>query len=185
MTAAELDRAVPAVAEKATFEARRLIGLGWFRPDEQDDLRQDLVLHWWRKRKAIPTGAGTGAAYGAAMLRNKARDLVRHDHTPVRDRRKSGPLPEEIPGDDRQPTLPSALISEPSFDNDIDTRRAIERLPPAKQRFAWLLAEHGVVAAAEAVGIARSTASRWKVEIREQLTAHGLGRERRRGGRRR
>jgi DNA-directed RNA polymerase specialized sigma24 family protein len=116
VSGADFRQAVPAIAQKATFEARRLIGLGWFRLDEQADLEQDLLLHCWRKRKAIPTGA-TGSPYGAVVLRNKARDLVRHDHAPVRDRRKSDPLPEEPSDDDRGSTLPCTLMIEPRYDN--------------------------------------------------------------------
>ena len=182
MTDAECRQALPDVARKAAFEARRLIGHGWFRPDEQEDVRQELLVHWWGKRKVIPTSAGTGSAYGAAVLRNRSRDLVRDEHAPVRDRRKSGPLPEEA--GERQPILPRALVSEPRHDDTIDVRSVVERLPRAKQRFAWLLAEEGVVAAAQAIGISRSTAWRWRTEICERFIKHGLGRERQTGRRR-
>jgi DNA-directed RNA polymerase specialized sigma24 family protein len=178
------DEVVPAVFRKAAFESRRLIGLGWFRPDEEDDIKQDLLLHWWRKRRVIPTGAGIESAYGAAVVRNKAQDLVRRDYTPIRDRRKNDPLPEELPGDDGEPALPRTLVTEPRYDSAIDVRRVIEQLPLPKQQFAWLLADQGLVAAAEAAGISRSTASRWKVEIRERLSVYGLDHERPTGGRR-
>ena len=147
MNGAELPEAIPVISKMATFEARRLIGLGWFRPDEEDDLEQDLLLHWWRKRRVIPTDVGIESAYGAVVIRNKARDLVRRDYTPVRDRRKNDTLPEEPSDDDRWSTLPRALITEPRCDNAIDVRRVIEQLPPAKQQFAWLLADRGLVAA--------------------------------------
>ena len=184
MNCIAFERSLATVAKKAEFEARRLIGLGWFRTDEQDDLQQDLLLHWWKKRKAIPTDGGTGSAYGAAVLRNKGLDLVRHEYAPVRDRRRSGSLPEEVFADDRQPILPRALITEPLDDDRIDVYRLLERLSPAKRRFAWLLAEHGLIAAADEIGISRSTASRWKREIGALLAAQGLGRERRKGARR-
>ena len=184
MNGVTLERYLPALAKQARVEACRLIGLGWFRPDDRDDLEQDLLLHVWRKRETVPASDGMGAAYCAATFRNKCRDLVRREYAPGSDRRKRAPLPEDVFADDPQPNLPRALISHPQYDHGIDVRRVIERLPPAKRRFAWLLADRGLVAAAEAAGISRSTASRWKLELRVLLTAQGLGRERREGGRR-
>ena len=174
MTGDLFETSLPEFAKRAKLEACRLIGLGHFRPDDRADLEQEFLLQLWRKRERPDLAHKGSSAYVAVVMRNRGRDLLRYEYGPVRDRHRQEPLPGDFDADERR-ALPPALTSRPALDEQIDIRRAVERLPAEQRRFTALLGEYGILEAARQMRISRSTAWRWRIEIQKHFLRYGVG----------
>jgi RNA polymerase sigma factor (sigma-70 family) len=155
---------------------------------EFDDLAQECLLHWLTVRAGLahdPDNPPLG--YMAKVLRNWLADLVRKRGT---DKRSGDletlSLDAAIDGSEDGLTLAEMLdvSNSGSADGDIETHHHMRldllqtclELTPSQQRLCLLLGEEGlsVKAAAEQLGIPRSTLYEEINRIRKLFAEHGL-----------
>ncbi len=155
---------------------------------EFDDLVQECLLHWVTVREALaPDPDNPPLGYMAKVLRNWLTDLVRERGTDKRSGDlQTVSLDAAIDGSEEGTTL-AELLDVPdssSTSGELETQHFLRldllntcvELTPAQQRLCLLLGEEGlsVKAAAEQLGIPRSTLYEEIHRIRKHFADHGL-----------
>lgn len=104
----------------ANRHARRLADShAAFRPDDRDDLKQEMLLAVLRGIDRFDPSRGTLSAFLGRLLRNRCNELIRAKNSAMRDWRKEGPsLQQPLRGRDAAEPIDSA------FSESLDERSA-------------------------------------------------------------
>lgn len=153
----------PFVIQQAEIRASRMVGNYGFTRDDWEDLRQELLLDYVRRRpRFIPErGDHRGFAYG--VLRNQAAKLVA-------GKRRGDPLSQPSPDADWN----SLTSSDGDIDLRLDVQAVVSRLPIHLRIVARQLSEMDPADARRQNGRSRSRLYQWIAEIRTAFVEAGL-----------
>ncbi len=177
-----------AIRDEALRAARRLWRYGFAR----DDVHQELVLHWLRRRSRHDARRSAPQTFAAHVCRRRAISMLESaiaikrgaamvcsaSQLPVVDQHgRKIERPENISVDMYESRF--GLRSQPSTERailQIDVDRAIHHLPAELAQLARSLATgDSLVEVARSLGISRATANRRLVRLRSAFVNAGLG----------
>jgi DNA-directed RNA polymerase specialized sigma24 family protein len=163
----------------ASCRAASLVRCGFYRWDECEDLRQDLLVDLLKRFPRFNGSLGNPYAFAHALIRNHANELA------VRASNRGQQAAVLF---DYVYAGPHAHFQEPRTEDSwrinrrIDVSGAIDRLPPRLKRLALDLESMNVPEVCTHRRISRSSAYQMLGEIRNSFIGHGLvaeGRKRR------
>ena len=150
---------------------------------EQEDVQQDLMLHYWVHRDSYRSDRGARSTFAKVVIRRKAAALAIR----ARARRRSGVHvsigPNELP--DFEPNTAEARrfdacvvaagrADDALHDLHLDVRRAIGRLSKSDRLLARRLMQSSITEIVKATGIPRSTIYDRIKSIRQSFVSAGL-----------
>jgi DNA-directed RNA polymerase specialized sigma24 family protein len=157
------DRLVPAnpidptVAAIVRHKACRLVGRAGLRPQDREDIEQQLVLHILEQLEQFDPARGTWPAFVQRLVERFGKNLIRSLRAGKRDSGPLAPLPEEGPAGPENPPAP-----------DLDRAEALAQLPEDLRAVVELLVTESVKGAARELGVSRSTVHARVRELRSR-----------------
>lgn len=149
----------PETARLIRRKARRLVGQAGLRPQDRDDIEQELTVELLARRDRYDPARGSWAAFARKVLDRTGSNLVRHRRAAKRDVHRLEPLDGEFP-----PT-----VEDEAVDLDLDLAAAIDRIPAAYRAVVTLVLRRGVQGAAKVLGVHRSTVYARLHELRDHV----------------
>jgi RNA polymerase sigma-70 factor (ECF subfamily) len=147
----------PTVAAIVRRKACRLVGRAGLRPQDREDLEQQLVLHILEQLKRFDPALGTWPAFVQRLVERFGLNLVRSLRARKRNSGPLAPLPEEGHPGPEKPPVP-----------DLDRTEALAQLPEDLRAVAELLVTESVTGAARELGVSRSTVHARVRELRSR-----------------
>ncbi|MBI3681129.1 MAG: sigma-70 family RNA polymerase sigma factor [Acidobacteria bacterium] len=164
------------VIEQATLRARLLAATAGFPPDDLDDLRQELLLDYLRRKPRFDETRGEPDGFARGVMRNQAAALVKKRCRRARH--------EILAGDLFEPDSENAADAvfrgvhqrdlTTHLDVSLDVQRVLRQLPVHLQRVAYLLAELPVSEVCLVIGKSRSRAYQMIRQLRVAFVRAGL-----------
>jgi len=166
----------PYVAEQAACRASLLVASAGFRPDDWDDLHQEIVLDCLRRAPKFDAERGDWPGFVRGVTRNCAAVLV------VRQRRRAAVIlgedlmsSEASDGDsldilDKRPC--SCAVD--ALDLSLDVRRVIESLPAQLQLLAVLIGQMPIRDVCRRLGKSRSRVYQMTRQLRDAFVRAGF-----------
>ncbi|WP_439630594.1 sigma-70 family RNA polymerase sigma factor [Gemmata sp.] len=140
------DRMCPRVAAIIKAKAARLAARAGLRPQDREDLEQELALHVLERRDRFDPARGTWPAFAHRLAERFASNFLRARRAAKRDGGPLAPLTADVPGPEPgDPELPAEVA------------RALAGLPDDLRAAAELVMAATVAEAARKLGVARST----------------------------
>lgn len=181
----------PEILADIARRARRLVEKRKFRPEEYDDLVQEMTLEWLRYRPSYD-GERNLAAFANRVTQNCITRLIR-ERTAARsalagakvlslDQPMSANRGEEQPelcdllSDDDIPTRRSTAEQEKQRDLAIDVAAVLATLPAGLREIAEQLQHYTISELAERTGIPRTTINERVKKLRQHFRQAGLDR---------
>ena len=145
----------PTVAAIVRRKACRLVGRAGLRPQDREDIEQQLVLHILEQLEQFDPARGTWPAFVQRLVERFGKNLIRSLRAQKRTSGLLAPLPEAGPADAPVP-------------EGLDLTEALARLPEDLRAVAELLVTRTVAGAARALGVSRSTVHARVRELRSR-----------------
>lgn len=176
--------------DMAAIKAVELVGKVVHTADDFEDITQDMLLDLLERLDKYDPAKSDFKLFATCVIDRKARNLVRHRESKMRDcRRESGSLNEEIAESDG-PVQRLAKIdaddhdirkgkySRPSEERSqlhLDVESVLARLPPELRKAAELLQTMSITEAAREMGVPRATFyHRYIQKLRDAFTDKGM-----------
>jgi DNA-directed RNA polymerase specialized sigma24 family protein len=137
---------------------------------ERDDLRQELLLDYLRRRDRYQSGRGEHRGFIYGVVRNRASRLA------VQGRRRSlvsEPVDDQVLLQHVEASLP-AVLSAQALETQIDVRKLLTTLPEHLREVAVLLSEMSVPDVQRHTGKSRARIYQFIDEIRQAFREAGL-----------
>jgi RNA polymerase sigma-70 factor (ECF subfamily) len=154
----------PFVVQQAEIRASRLIGSCGFRRDDWDDLRQELLLEYLRRRPRFNAERGDHRGFAFGVLQNRAAKLAAR-------RLRSESFEQPGPETDR---IRLTFCHGAGLDLRMDVRAIVSRLPIHLRILARQLSEMDLADVQRQAGRSRSRVHQWIAEIRTAFVDAGL-----------
>ena len=167
----------PYVTEQAACRASLLVASAGFKPDDWDDLHQEIVLDCLRRTPKFDAERGDWQGFVRGVTRNCATVLV------MRERRRAPEiLSEDLPTSEAigDADMLDLLDSRPSprsvcaLDVSLDVRRVIEGLPRHLQLLAEMLGQMPVQDVCRRLGKSRSRVYQMTRQLRDAFVRAGF-----------
>lgn len=165
------------IFRQASCRASLLVASAGFRPDDWEDLKQEMVLDVLRRSPKFDPARGDWQGFVRGVVRNHAAVLV------MRERRRAPELliedmtnREDASESDTLDILdkhPSASVVD-ALDFRIDVRRVLDSLPTKLQSLAVLLGQMPVQDVCRHIGKSRSRVYQMTRQIREAFLRAGF-----------
>lgn len=157
-------------------KAEQLAGHYGFAPDEDEDIRQELLLHLIQQWPAFDPAVAKATTFIQNVIDNKVCELIRDQERKKRDYRLDRPLSRaaeygKLDGVRGQPEKSDYEL----FELQEDCEQILTSLPDHLQKIAELLKEMSPTAAARSLGIPESSFWNRLAELRECFVAAGYG----------
>jgi DNA-directed RNA polymerase specialized sigma24 family protein len=162
----------PRIARLIRHHGRRLVGCHLFRPDEREDVTQDLGAHVVSRMPKHDPRRASAYTFAARGLASKQVDLARHAGAQKRDRRRERPL-HDVAEDELAPLRERAWRVE-RVDVRLDVRDALEGLPHDARHVAGLLMVFNEAEVSRVTGMGRQKVRRLREVITRHLRERGL-----------
>jgi len=161
---------------KASYQANRLIETAVFRPDEREDVQQELILDYIHRLKKFDRHRGTLSGFAFGVMSHRSSVLAKRRAQRVRYEVLSGDLRDPAAGA-RQDSFEAFCAVDPtqSLLVALDVRRVVLRLPQHLQLLAELLPELAITEICQRMGKSRSRIYELIREIRRAFIRAGLG----------
>jgi DNA-directed RNA polymerase specialized sigma24 family protein len=170
--------AIDIAIEVAAGCATGLIATGSFKPDEHEDLKQDILCDLYRRSRGFDAARGSWPGFVWGVARHRTWMLIGH-----RRRRASEVLAGDLKrGDDADGDPMEAFEDRrrthtvAALHLRIDVRRVLAGLDPRLRSLAVLLAQMPVKEVCRCTGRSRSTVHRMTVQIRSAFITAGVKR---------
>jgi RNA polymerase sigma-70 factor (ECF subfamily) len=154
----------PYVVQQAEIRASRLVGNYGFTRDDWDDLRQELLLEYLRRRPRFNVERGDHRGFAFGVLQNRAAKLAAR-HSTTNSFEQPGPEADWI-----QLTLCDGA----DIDLRLDVQAVVSRLPVHLRILARQLSEMDLADIRRQAGRSRSRVHQWIAEIRAAFVDAGL-----------
>jgi len=153
----------PFVIQQAEIRASRMVGNYGFTRDDWEDLRQELLLDYVKRRPRFSPDRGDHRGFAYGVLQNQAAKLAA-------GKRRTGPLSQPNPEADWS----SSVSSNGDIDFRLDIQAVVSRLPIHLRILARQLSEMDPADVRRQTGRSRSRLYQWIAEIRAAFIEAGL-----------
>ncbi|MCC6392615.1 MAG: sigma-70 family RNA polymerase sigma factor [Bryobacterales bacterium] len=153
----------PSVIQQAEIRASRMVGNYGFSNDDWDDICQDLLLDYLKRRPRFNPDRGDHRGFAFGVLQNRAAKLAARQ---CRTRSFSQPDPE----------ADWSHVASPDVDLDLrlDVQAVVARLPVHLRILARQLSEMGLADVLRQAGKSRSRVHQWIGDLRKAFNEAGL-----------
>ena len=166
------DRFDPRIAVRIRVRAREMARAKHVRKGEQPDLRQELWAHFLKQLANYDPSRGAQYTFAECVTGRKCTDVVRHNRTQRRDRRREEPL-DGVP--DRKLAGPRERgWRVEQVDLRLDVRDALADLPDDVRLVAALLMVFGESEVVRRTGFSRQRVRTLRKVIERRLKERGL-----------
>ena len=156
--------------QQAGIRASQLVTSFGFPRTEWDDLRQDLLLDYLRRREQYQSARGENRGFIYGVVRNRAsRLVVQRGRRPV----FSSPIDDRALLQHAEKGAPAAMSAR-SLETQLDVRKLVATLPEHLREIAVLLSEMSVPEVQRQTGKSRSRIYQLIGEIRQVFEEAGL-----------
>ncbi len=153
----------PFVIQQAEIRASRMVGNYGFTRDDWEDLRQELLLDYVRRRPRFSPERGDHRGFAYGVLQNQAAKLAA-------GKRRNDPLAQAGPEADWN----SFISPNSDIDLRLDVQAVVSRLPIHLRIVALQLSEMEPAEVRRQSGRSRSRLYQWIAEIRAAFVEAGL-----------
>jgi len=168
----------PYILQQASCRASLLVSTAGFRPDDWEDLRQELVLDCLRRSPKFDPSRGDWQGFIRGVVRNHATVLATRRHRSVQQEVLAEDLShgEVETADDPPDPLRGGHKHEieAGLQMSIDVQRVLNGLPPQLQNLALLLSELPMLEAGAKTGKSRSRVYQMTRQLRDAFARAGL-----------
>lgn len=155
---------------QAGIRASKLVKTLGLPLEEWDDLRQELLLDYLRRRDRYQSGRGEHRGFIYGVVRNRASRLA------IQGKRRSlisEPLDDQLLTQQVEESLP-AVLSAQSLETQLDVQKLLSTLPEHLREVAVLLSEMSVPDVQRHTGKSRARIYQFIDEIRQAFREAGL-----------
>jgi len=155
---------------QAGIRASKLVKTLGLPLEEWDDLRQELLLDYLRRRDRYQSGRGEHRGFIYGVVRNRACRLA------IQGKRRSlisEPLDDQLLTQQVEESLP-AVLSAQSLETQLDVQKLLSTLPEHLREVAVLLSEMSVPDVQRHTGKSRARIYQFIDEIRQAFQEAGL-----------
>ena len=163
----------PFVVQQAEIRASRMVGKYGFTRDDWDDLRQELLLEYLKRRPRFNAERGDHRGFAFGVLKNRAAKLAARRLTTESF---------EQPGTEAD-WIRLTFCDGTDLDLRMDVRAIVSQLPIHLRILARQLSEMDLADVRRQTGRSRSRVHQWTAEIRAAFIDAGLAPASRGGGR--
>lgn len=171
----------PYVSRQTSCRASLLVASAGFRPDDWEDLKQEMVLDVLRRSPKFDPTRGDWRGFVRGVVRNQASVLVMRERRRAPELLSEDLMNREDAGDadsldvlDKRP--PSGVVD--ALHLSLDVRRVVESLPTQLQSLAVLLGEMPVQEVCRRTGKSRSRVYQMTRQLRDEFIRAGFQRQR-------
>jgi len=171
----------PYILQQASCRASLLVASAGFRPDDWEDLKQEMVLDVVRRSPKFDPTRGDWQGFVRGVVRNHAAVLVMRERRRTPELLSEDLMNREDTGDtDSLDLLDRRRLSRvvDALHLSLDVRRVVESLPTQLQSLAVLLGEMPVQDVCRSTGKSRSRVYQMTRQLRDEFIRAGFQRQR-------
>jgi len=166
----------PYALKQASYQASRLVASSAFRPDDWEDIRQELLLDFVRRAPKFDSSRGKWGGFVRGVMQNHATVLAKRGYRRVRHEVLEADLACSD-GQDEQTYFETVLQQDPTRELELSVavRGLLEQLPGHLRRVALLAAELPVTDVQTATGRSRTGVYHIIGQVRQAFVDAGIG----------
>ena len=166
----------PYALKQASYQASRLVASSAFRPDDWEDIRQELLLDFVRRAPKFDSSRGEWGGFVRGVMQNHAAVLFTRRYRRARHEVLESDLAYSD-AQDEQTSFETVLQQDPTRELELSVavRGILAQLPDHHRRVALLAAELSVTEVQMATGRSRTGVYHIIGQVRQAFVDAGIG----------